>query len=69
MRIPAGTTLFEVWARDQPANWPEGSTDRHIANIKMNTQLTTSAFGDQRLFFQHEGMLWDHSFNRTWTHK
>jgi len=51
MRIGADVTLFEVWARDQPEDWREGSTLKHIANVKTNTPLTTSMFGDQKLFF------------------
>lgn len=68
MEIPDGTTLFEVWALDQPTNWRGGSgTEQHIANIRMTTGLTTSAFGDERLFFQHEGLRFDHDFEGKWS--
>ena len=43
--IPEGTTLFEVWAHDIPT-WEEGGTFTHIANVKLESDLITSAFGD-----------------------
>lgn len=56
-RIPNGTVLFEVMARDFPDDlnrFPQGSTVSHIANIKQTSDMITSDFGDRRLFFQHE---------------
>ena len=56
-RIPSDTVLFEVMARDFPDDlqrFPQGSTVRHIANIRSTSEMITSDFGDRRLFFQHE---------------
>ena len=44
-------------ARDVPDNrrkFPQGSRVEHIANIRATSEIITSAFGDERLFFQHE---------------
>ena len=55
--IPEGEILFKVMARDFPENnrhFPQGSTIKHIGNIRMTSEMITSDFGDRRLFFQHE---------------
>jgi len=43
--------LFEVHAEHNP-----NEALQHIGNIKLTSPLATSAFGDERLFFQHETM-------------
>ena len=55
MEIPEGSKLFEVWGRDSPEEI-EGSSIAHIGNIISKSPLTTSYFGDTRLFFEHEFM-------------
>jgi len=54
--IPKGSTLYEVWAMDQPAE--VGGKEAHIANLVLDSQVTTSKWGDQHLFFKHQDM-WD----------
>ena len=45
--VKAGDTLFKVMAKARPdADWV------HIANVSLISDLTTSEFGDNRLFFQ-----------------
>ena len=52
-QIPEDSYLFEVWARDVPNDPRRFSTSnvQHIANIKANSAIITSNFGDTRLFF------------------
>ena len=42
---------------------------QHIANVRLVTDLITSKFGDQRLFFQHETMKFDFEYDNTWRHQ
>ena len=56
--IKEGTVLLQVIATshpEDPMRFPESSVE-HIANIRLNSSLITSTFGDRRLFFKHEGM-------------
>lgn len=58
-KIPSGSKLFEVWARDvpddpRPYRYPQGSKVQHIANVVTHSPIITSNFGDKRLFFEHE---------------
>lgn len=50
--IKDGDTIMEAWAWTGPPDLP-GSEHVHIANIVLKTDLYTSVFGDNRLFFQH----------------
>ena len=67
-QIPEDSYLFEVWARDAPNDRRKFPTSnvQHIANIKANSAIVTSNFGDTRLFFQHEGMYTDLCANPGW---
>jgi hypothetical protein len=51
-KIPKDKYLFEVWVRDTP----EDLKEYHIADIKATSEIITSRFGDERLFFKHERM-------------
>lgn len=67
--IAKDSYLFEVWVRDSPddlESYPEGSNVQHIANIKLNSKIITSRFGDERLFFKHERMDDDIAKNPSW---
>lgn len=55
----AGTKILNVLAVDTP-----GATPTKIAEIVLNTDLTSSKFGDERLFFQHAKTGVDRKF---WT--
>lgn len=55
-QIEPGSVLFKIMARDFPEgdrNFPQGSQVQQIGNIRTTSELTTSFFGDTRLFFQH----------------
>lgn len=57
-RIPAGTTLYNVYGITNPEGIEtkiEGATVERIkmATIKLESELLTSKFGDERLHFQH----------------
>lgn len=66
MTIEEGTIVLEAWAWDGPED--DGGVSSKIADIKLSSALTTSLFGDQRLFFQHQRMNRDRKLytNRTW---
>ena len=49
--IPTGTVLYTVWARDAPATM--GGFEKAIAQIVTKSELTTSLWGDTRMFFRH----------------
>jgi len=54
--IPAGTTLFDVWALDEASNdetpWESPNLFK-IGEIETKTTFTQSLWGDERLFFAH----------------
>ena len=52
MALPPGTPLYEVYARDRPAKL--GGLDVKIAEINLTSNLTTSKWGDEHLYFRHE---------------
>merc|ERR1711970_383676 len=56
MSIPKGSTLYEVYAMDQPEEL--GGTEKHIANLVLESEMTTSMWGDKHLYFRHQDM-WD----------
>ena len=49
--IPRGTMLYEVWARDAPSTL--GGVETKIAEIVTKSELTTSMWGDTKLYFRH----------------
>jgi hypothetical protein len=55
--IPNGSTLYEVYAMDQPEEL--GGTEVHIADLVMTSDMITSLWGDQHLFFRHQDMMDD----------
>ena len=50
MTIPAGMNLFEVWAMNQPEDHAD-HFEVQIANIRLDSDIIMSRFGDERLFF------------------
>lgn len=56
MTIPSGSTLYQVFAWDQPEQL--GGTEAHIADLVLTSEMTTSLWGDQHLYFRHQDM-WD----------
>lgn len=51
MSIASGTVVMEAWAWDGPES--DGGAKFKIADLMLTTPLTTSTFGDERLFFEH----------------
>eukprot|EP00811_Abedinium_folium_P003823 NODE_13516_length_1161_cov_3.708897.p1 GENE.NODE_13516_length_1161_cov_3.708897~~NODE_13516_length_1161_cov_3.708897.p1 ORF type:complete len:193 (-),score=36.52 NODE_13516_length_1161_cov_3.708897:4-582(-) len=59
--IEAGTPLFEVFALAAP-----GAPRQSIGSITLTSKLTTSSFGDNQLFFQHQHMEDDFAIHPEW---
>ena len=51
-QLPAGQTLYRVFALDKPTQL--GGTESLIGEIKMDTQLVTSQWADEHMFFKHQ---------------
>jgi len=62
--IPAGSTLYEVWAMDQPTEL--GGVEIHIADLVLVSDMITSLWGDSNLFFRHQDMVEDVAINPDW---
>lgn len=59
--IKPGTSLFEVYALAHP-----GANRQAIGNVTLTSQLMTSSFGDEQLFFQHQHMEDDFAIHPEW---
>ena len=64
MTITQGSVLYKVYAMDQPEEM--GGTEKLIGQIKLASELTTSNFGDEHLYFRHERMDDDLSLKPEW---
>merc|ERR1711973_191906 len=64
MSIPAGTTLYQVYALDEPEEL--GGIEAHIADLVLTSGLTTSTWGDNHLFFRHQDMADDVALRPEW---
>jgi len=53
--IPAGTTVYEVYAIDTPEN-DNTTSPLLIGQVVLNDAPTASSFADGTLFFQHHRM-------------
>jgi len=62
--IPKGSLLYEVWALDNPAEL--GGTEKHIADLVLVSDMITSVWGDQHLFFRHQDMAEDVELRPEW---
>jgi hypothetical protein len=58
--ITPGTVIYNVYAIDEP-----GCDEKKIGHIKITTNLITSNFGDEKLFFRH-GLVDDDNVNKDW---
>jgi len=59
--IPSGTTVYEVYAIDQP-----GCNETKIGAIRINSNFKTSRFGDEQMFFRH-GLIDLDDQGKDWT--
>merc|ERR1712025_1341082 len=62
--IPAGSTLYEVWALDNPVEL--GGVEKHIADLVLTSDMITSLWGDSHLFFRHQDMAEDVVIHPEW---
>ena len=62
--IPKGSTLYEVWALDQPTEL--GGTEQHIADLVLVSDMVTSLWGDKNLYFRHQDMAEDVEIYPEW---
>ena len=60
-----GETILEVWAKTDPYDTESWV---HIANIELLSDMVTSLFGDQRLYFGHKRFGYDKTYwpNMDW---
>ena len=49
--IPSGTKIFDIYAMDQPEEL--GGTEKLIGQMVSSSELTTSNWGDEHLYFRH----------------
>jgi len=62
--IPSGSTLYEIFAWDLPEEL--GGVEKHIGNLVTTTEMTTSLWGDQHLFFRHDDEAHDLVLKPEW---
>merc|ERR1719348_2942876 len=62
--IPQGTTLYQVWAFDNPEELD--GVETHIADLVLTSEMTTSVWGDKHLFFRHQDMAEDVALYPEW---
>ena len=62
--IAPETILYEVYAMDKPTEL--GGTESKIAQIVTKSEMTTSNFGDEHLYFRHERMDDDLALRPEW---
>jgi len=62
--VPGDSTLYNVYAMDQPKEL--GGKESHIGDLVMEGILTSSVFGDEKLFFRHQKMDDDVKLQPSW---
>jgi len=65
-----GSKIFKVWALMTPPGHSSEEERVHIADVHLESDLYTSKFGDEKLFFLHKKMYddtknWPASWRRT----
>lgn len=64
LKIPVGTVLYEVWARDVPEEL--GGTEVKIAEIITDSIVTPSLYGDEHFAFRHQRYEDDLIYHPEW---
>jgi hypothetical protein len=64
LTVPANTTIYDVYATNKPL--PLGGEEKLIGSIKLDGSLTTSKWGDEKLFFQHQIISDDFKLKPEW---
>ena len=62
--IPANSTLFNIYAMDQPVEL--GGTETLIASMVTASTMVTSYWGDEHMFFRHQRMDDDLKLRPEW---
>ena len=62
--IKSGTVLYTVYAMNKPKEL--GGTELKIAQIRTTSQMTTSNWSDEHLFFRHQRMDDDLKLKPEW---
>ena len=62
--MPANQVLYKVYALDKPLQL--GGSEALIGEIQIDTQLVTSYWGDEHLFFKHQRMDDDLRIHPEW---
>ena len=62
--IPAGSVLFNIYAMDKPVEL--GGQETKIAQLKTNSKMVTSYWGDEHMFFRHQLMDDDLKLRPEW---
>ncbi len=62
--IPSGSVLYDIFAMDKPEEL--GGSEQKIGQIKTASELTTSNWGDEHLYFRHERMDDDLALRPEW---
>ena len=64
LTVPADSTIYDVYALDKPL--PLGGVETLIGSLKMDGKFTTSKWGDNNMFFQHQNIAEDTKFHPEW---
>lgn len=74
MAIEPGTVMWKVFAYDCPVHKLSGSRGDLIGHIVLTSRITTSLWGDEKLFFKHQRMedaleqnAWWADYLQTWS--
>lgn len=43
-----------------------GGKEFYIGDLKLQSDFTSSKFGDEKLFFRHQNLAFDHLFKPEW---
>lgn len=62
--IPEGSILYEIYALDLPEEL--GGAELHIGDLVTRSEMTTSLWGDQHLFFRHDDEAHDLVLKPEW---
>ena len=62
--LPADSTIYDVYATDKPL--PLGGSETLIGSLQMDGEFTSTKWGDQKMFFQHQIITDDFKLEPTW---
>ena len=63
--IEPNTMLFKVWAMDKPASL--GGTESLIGEVQLVSELVTSKWGDEHMYFRHQRADDDFRYQQDWS--